>query len=271
MQPQPLLLRASILADGTVKAVFADNSLLLLTPAATAALHVDGGGRATTVTTQFGLRSLQPKLAGALELRNLHCAHPSLCKAFLHGAPPRPGFAPGVPVTHVRWPASTASARELGLLAADAEGQVQLTAEDRCARLALHPSGLRFSVTWPATPCPAEAPAGGRCTWLVQSFSCGDCPPCWAGPLRLAQAAQLEWCEEVAEQQAPEAAAEHGEPSRSTALAPGERISQLPTPVGSGGGIECCAYPPQSWWLFPTATLCPDLPTVSPALLPAAK
>lgn len=257
------LLRACILADGTVKATFSDCSTLVLTPRATAFLHVDAQGQAVQQCTQFALSRWHAKLAVVVELRNQHCNSVSLCRPLIAQQPCPPGFSTAVPCQAVRWPASAGTARSEQLLVAELDGTVTLLSEDRCAKLVLHASGLRLAVTWPA-PVPGSS---GRCLWLTQTFSAGDCPAEWEAPLRLALAAQQQQ-QEGGNPEEHAAAEQHdtGAPVQGyrhlvnvdASLAPAERVSQLPTVVNDTG-IECCSFPQGSWWFDSgTSTLPPD-------------
>ena len=246
----PPLLRACVLADGTVLAAFADSSLLLLTPHATAFLHCDAAGAQTRGCSDYPLHSagLPAKLVAAAELRNTHFWAPALVKPFLGSA--HPVFPSSVPVGAVRWPASAAEAAgQEGLLTVSGDGTVTLVSEDRCAKLVLHPSGLRLAVTWPL-----QTQQGA--VWHQQAFSAADCPACWDAPLRLAAAAQQGW---VAQQEQQKQQQEQGEDSAAqrqqggnslgqdeVRLSPVQRISQLP-PAAAHRGIEACAFP-ETWW-----------------------
>ncbi|GAB4814913.1 hypothetical protein N2152v2_001959 [Parachlorella kessleri] len=266
----PDLLRVCITADGHLKATFSDCSLLLLSPSATSFLHISPQGRAVQQCTQFALHSVQSRLSTVLELRNLHCNSLALCKPFLECAKGRPQFVTSVPVEAVRWSGSTAEAAQLQLSTTAGDGQITLVSEDRCAKLELHPSGLRLAVTWPAL-----VPGSSQSLWVTQSFSAGDCPAQWEAPLQLAIAAQQQWASTCSGQDgtgtrpSSEGSGDAGgaqEPRHSQAaaedlvLAPAQRISKLPPPA-SHPGIECCSYPPNSWW-FDTGTgiFPPDTP-----------
>ncbi len=241
-----------------VKATHSDGSILLLAPQGTAFLHVDGKGTTVQQCTEFALHSLQRKVADLLELRNLHCNSLAICKPYL-AARARPGFKSGVPVEAVRWPGSLTAARQLQLLAVGDDGQVTLVSEDSCAKLVLHPSGLRLAVTWPA-----QVPGGACSFWATQSFSAGDCPAQWQAPLQLALAAQQQWAsiDGGDDDKGGTSSPAPTDASTELVLAPAQRVSQL-APPASHAGVECCSFPPGSWWLDTgTATFPPDVPVL---------
>lgn len=238
------LRRACILADGSLKASFADNSLLLLTPRATAFVHIDTSGRAVQQCAEYALHGVRPQLAAVLDLRNAHCYSAAPVRHWL-SACPRPAFPSAVAVDAVRWPASVAEAEAAGLLsAAPTDGQVTLVSEDRCAKLVLHPSGLRLAVTWPLQLRGTTQQQG---LWHTQTFATAHCPACWQGPLQLALEAQRKQQPEVSAVVQQEGEGTEAPPL--VQLTAAERVSQLP-PLASqpGGGIEACAFPPHSWW-----------------------
>ncbi|GBF96370.1 hypothetical protein Rsub_09169 [Raphidocelis subcapitata] len=230
--PAPQLCFAALAADGRLKALWDDNTVLLLSSGGEAFATVPPrpGAAPTRQLSEFALSRSAPRLAQALRLRNLHADAPAYCRPLARAAEAAGDvFQLGYPITTVYWPASVGEALRLGLLEVLDAGRV--AARSRCgsARVVLDaPARLRFAVCYPlllrrssggggpSGGGGAGRGAGGRGAgvphvWQTQVFSTRRCPPRWAPALAVVAAA-------------------------ADALAPGGALAALPRPLAPGGG-----------------------------------
>jgi hypothetical protein len=209
----PLLLeRIWVGADGTVKALYADNSLLLLASSGASFTHVAARDSARTVQlTECCLHRHRPAVAELLAFRNQHLDVPYVPSWLAQrwtattAATPPPLFHAGYPITQVAWPPSACAALDQGLVELPGPQQAVLHSTCRSAQIVLERSGLRFAVSFPllvgtsassrSTPLGAgvaasQGAAGGACCYAyvqhTQVFSRKQCPARWQAALGVA-------------------------------------------------------------------------------------
>ncbi len=232
MTVPPVLSRVFISADLSVKAVYSDNSLFLLTKDGNSFSSVDPHGNCVTQLTLYAINRYKSKLAEVLTFRNLHVSRvltiPSLHSNF--------NFL-GYRITSVKWSLSPAIAQAEGLLRFEPDGSILLDSEENAARLVLHANQNRFAVCYPLL-VPSGDTAKHQYVWQTQLFAVASAPSAWHYPLCLLQ----------------QASASTTKPQQPSHIAPGiqsdqssvNRTTELPVVVSPDGALS--AFPKQSWW-----------------------
>lgn len=116
---QPELAWAALVADGRVKTLWSDNSVLLLSAGGEAFAHVPPrpGAAPTRQLAEFALSAFRPQLLAALRLRNLHADAPAWCAPLARAAATDGNtFELAHDLAAVYWPTSAGEALGLGLL-----------------------------------------------------------------------------------------------------------------------------------------------------------
>ncbi len=232
MTAPSVLSRVFISADSSVKAVYSDNSLFLLTKDGNSFSSVDPHGNCVTQLTLYAINRYKSKLAEVLTFRNLHVGRvltiPSLHSNF--------NFL-GYRITSVRWSLSPAIAQAEGLLRFEPDGSSLLDSEENAARLVLHANQNRFAVCYPLL-VPSSDTAKHQYVWQTQLFAVAAAPSAWHYPLCLLQQASA--CTIKLPQP------RHMAPAFQSDQSSVNRITDLPVAVSPDGALS--AFPKQSWW-----------------------
>jgi hypothetical protein len=134
------LLQIAVAPDGRVKALFQDNTILLVDASATYFTCRDPAtGSSTRQLCAYALSRYQPRLALVLQFRNRHTDAPVWCKALAQRSD-QP-FALGFRISTVSWQLAAAapSGEEPGaagapLVAKSADGTARITLDRQCGR-----------------------------------------------------------------------------------------------------------------------------------------
>lgn len=232
--PQPVLSRIFVTADCSIKAVYSDNSLFLLTQDGSTFTSVDSHGNCVTQLTLYAISRYKPKLAEVIAFRNLHVGL-VLTTPSLHSN----SYFLGYRVTSVRWSLSPASAESEGLLRFEPDGSIVLDSEDSAARVVLHANRNRIAVCYPLL-LPSTDTSRHQYIWQTQLFAVAEAPRQWQYPLRLLQQATTAHADDT--QKHTQAAL-----SVHSKQACEDRDTELPVAVSPGGSVT--TFPKQSWWL----------------------
>jgi hypothetical protein len=147
---KPELQRLWIGATGCAKALFADNSLVILSGSGQSFVHVSPDGGRTRQLSQYALRRFAPALAEVLACRNLHVDAPLLCAALRqHQLPPDTVFHLGYPIVDLLWPLDAEEAFDQGLVEFLGARRIAVRSRCRSGRVVLDSSALRFAVCYP--------------------------------------------------------------------------------------------------------------------------
>lgn len=229
------LRRVFVTADQNVKAVYEDNSVLLLDSSGSTFTSVDPHGSRTTQLTLFALKRYHHKLTEVISFRNLH-VEPPLVIPLLCLSTHSLGYA----VTTVSWSATFAEAAADGLLRSEDDGSLTLDSHDHAARVVLHANRHRLAVCYPLLVSTRRGQhSKNDYIWQTQLFAVWECPECWRHPLSVLQiAAHSINCS----QQAP---LQQELVLLSEPLA-AHCTSQLP--AAQFPDTSLIAFPKQSWW-----------------------
>jgi len=188
---QAELERIFVAADGSVKALYTDNSLLLLSSSGSSFTIVSAAGARTVQLTECCLNRWKPCVAELLAFRNQHldvsCFPTWLQKQLQeqHNLL----FSTGYPVTDTVWPATAEDAVERGLVELSADDTVQLYSCCGSACITLQHTGLRFAVSYPLLLSCDTASSTFTYVQHTQVFSRSQYPARWQHPLHIAVAA----------------------------------------------------------------------------------
>ncbi len=187
------LVRVCLAQDGRLKASFSDNSVLLLTASGSAFVHCSPGAAGSNEQqvfrqlSRYAIRAYAPKLAVAVQFRNMHVDVPFLLTPGASTSQQQQhqgsnGLTLGYKLDELWWPADAAHALQpapgasppLAQLLPD--GSLAVSACDGMARATLQPNRRRFAVCYPlrTTPLPSGPPY--QHAWHTQVFSV-DCYP----------------------------------------------------------------------------------------------
>lgn len=183
--------RMWVAADGSVKALYADNSLLLLSSNAASFTRVAATGTKTVQLTECCLSRWKPLLAELLAFRNQHLDVPCF-PAWLQkqlGVQHGLLFTTGYPVADTTWPATAEQAVEDGLVKLLNDQTIQLFSSCGSAYITLQHTGLRFAVCYPLLL--HHDPGSSTYTYIqhTQVFSRSQYPSRWCHALTVATAA----------------------------------------------------------------------------------
>lgn len=220
----PSLRRVFVASDDSIKALYDDNSVLLLNTCGNTFTSIDQHGSRTTQLTLFALKRYHTKLAEVVSFRNLH-TEATLSVPYLSPSTHSLGYT----VTAVRWPTTLAEAAAEGLLQTEPDGSIALDSHDHAARVVLHVNRCRLAVCYPLLTSTCEHKHDY--SWQTQLFATWECPDCWQYPLSLLQAAVQEE-HHVSEQQQEQLAA--------------NSTSQLPTAFSPDTTLS--GVPKHTWW-----------------------
>lgn len=187
----PELERIFVAADGSVKALYRDNSLLLLSSNAASFTRVSADGAKTVQLIECCLSRWKQVLAELLAFRNQHLDVPCVPRWLQKQLQEQHGllFSTGYPVTDTTWPPTAEDAVEAGLVKLLDAATIQLFSTCGSAYITLQHTGLRFAVCYPLLlSCDA---ASNTYTFMqhTQVFSRSQHPARWQQPLAVAAAA----------------------------------------------------------------------------------
>jgi hypothetical protein len=105
------MLQVSVASDGRVKAVFADNHVLALSPGGTLFAYISDNGRVVRQNSAFVVSQYAQRLCAVLEFRNMHIDQVAWCRAMTkrHASSI---FTTGYPISSVTWPSDVKSASD---------------------------------------------------------------------------------------------------------------------------------------------------------------
>ena len=225
------LLRIFLAADSSVKAVYNDNSLFLLSKHGSTFSSIDSAGNSVTQLSLFAIKRYKSRLAEVVKFRNLH-VQPALHIPDLLGS----SFSLGYKMATVSWPASATDAEHDEMLRFETNGSVILDSEDTAARVVLHPNQNRVAVCFPLL-LPDSNSSKHQYSWQTQLFAISEIPRQWHYPVQLLHQALAA---KMVDQQATDS--EYlwsvGQPV--------DRTSQLPVAVIPHTTLQ--PLPKQSWW-----------------------
>ena len=225
------LLRIFLAADSSVKAVYSDNSLFLLSKDGSTFSSIDSAGNCVTQLSLFAIKRYKSRLAEVVKFRNLQ-VQPALHIPDLLGS----SFSLGYKMATVSWPTSITDAEHDGMLRFEADGSVVLDSEDTAARVALHPNQNRVAVCFPLL-LPDSGSSKHQYSWQTQFFAISETPHQWHYPLRFLQQALSA---KTVDQQ-PTDSEQHLSPGQTA-----DRLSQLPVAVSPDTTVQ--PFSKQSWW-----------------------
>jgi hypothetical protein len=186
--------RIWVAADGSVKALYADNSLLLLSSNGTSFTRVSAEGTKTVQLSECCLSRWKPLVAELLAFRNQHLDVPCFPAWLQKHLQDQHGllFTTGYPVSDTTWSESAANAVEAGLVKLLDHQTIQLFSSCGSALITLQYSGLRFAVCYPLLL--SHHPASNTYAYIqhTQVFSRSQYPARWHPALTVAtEVAQL--------------------------------------------------------------------------------
>lgn len=181
-------------ADGSVKALYADNSLLLLSSNGTSFTRVSAEGTKTVQLTECCLSRWKPLVAELLAFRNQHLDVPCFPAWLQKQLQDKHGllFTTCYPISNTTWSSSAENAVEAGLVKLLEDQTIQLFSSCGSAYITLQYSGLRFAVCYPLLL--SHDPASNTYAYIqhTQVFSRSQYPARWHPALAVATAvAQL--------------------------------------------------------------------------------
>ena len=230
----PALTRLFLAADLSVKALYDDNSLFLLTSSGSTFTIVDPHGNCVTQLSLYAIKRYKRRLGEILKFRNLH----------IDSTLTLPGLADsyhlGYRVSAVKWSATAAAAEAEGRLRFQPDGSSVLDSEDSAARIVLHPNTSRIAVCYPLL-IPSAGASQHQYSWQTQLFSVDATPERWQWPLHLLQVASAA---RQAEQHVESSTAQLKEQNHYQQ--PLSRTTELPT--AALPGTVLATFPKESWW-----------------------
>lgn len=107
------MLQVSVASDGRIKAVFADNHVLALSPGGSLFAYVSQDGRIVRQNSEFVVSQYAARLCAVLEFRNMHLDQVAWCRAMSkrHASSI---FSVGYPISSVAWPTDAKAASDNG-------------------------------------------------------------------------------------------------------------------------------------------------------------
>lgn len=173
--------------NGSVKAVYADNTVLLLSAEGQSFTHVSCSGVKTVQLCEYCLSRFAPLLTELLDFRNQHVDVPVSCSPLRqqlakHGQL----FQLGYPITDLCWPATPEEAFQQQLV--ELPDRQRVVVRSRCcsARIMLEYTGLRFAICYPLLLDHDAASNEYTYTWQTQVFSRNQYPARWQPALAVA-------------------------------------------------------------------------------------
>lgn len=230
----PSLTRLFLAADMSVKALYDDNSLFLLTGSGSTFTSVDPHGNCVTQLTLYAIKRYKRRLGEIVKFRNLHVD----CALTLPGL--ADSYHLGYRVSAVKWPATAAAAEAEGRLRFQSDGSTVLDSEDSAARIVLHPNTSRIAVCYPLL-IPSAGASHHQYSWQTQLFSVDATPERWQWPLHLLQVASAA---REAKQHVESDAAQLKEQNPSQT--PLSRTTELP--AAAFPSTVLATFPKESWW-----------------------
>eukprot|EP00879_Flechtneria_rotunda_P028117 GHRR01030195.1.p1 GENE.GHRR01030195.1~~GHRR01030195.1.p1 ORF type:complete len:603 (+),score=222.25 GHRR01030195.1:201-2009(+) len=186
---KPRLERIYVTLCGALKALYDDNTVLVLSSAAETFTHVSPTGGKTAQLCDCCLSRFTPLLNEMLDFRNQHVDTPMFCRCFKQQLSCKGQLHQlGYPITDVDWPATPeeAFARDL----AELPDKCRVIVHSRCgsAHLVLEYTGLRFAVTYPILVDSDPSTSTYTYTTQTQVFSRSQYPSRWQPALAVASA-----------------------------------------------------------------------------------
>lgn len=229
----PALRRIFVTLDGSVKALYDDNSLLLLDGSGSTFTSIDQHGARTTQLTAFALKRYRNRLADVFSFRNLHVEQPLVLPSLCQGI-----YCLGYRVSSVSWPLLPPRAADRASVRFEDDGSIVLDSSDGAARAVLHANRCRLAVCYPLLISTSNN-YQHKYIWHTQLFATWECPACWQYPLYLLQTA--------------------AQGAKSDQLAPGQQNQQMPEqqlaadhttllPCACSPDHTLNAFPRESWW-----------------------
>ena len=230
MATLPSLSHIFVADDLSLKAVYSDNSLLLLASSGSTFTNVDPQGNSVTQLSVYAIKRFRARLAEIIKFRNLH-VEPALTLPSLQSG----SFCLGYRLSSVTWSSTIEAAVAEGQLRFQTDGSIVLDSEDSAARVVLHSNASRIAVCYPLL-IPNSDIGQHQYSWQTQLFAVEEAPRRWQWPLCLLQQA-LTAC---SSQQQPSSETAQ---SRQQAL---RRTTDLPIAVVPDTVLSTLAK--QSWW-----------------------
>lgn len=186
---KPRLERIYASFEGSVKAVYEDNTVLVLSAEGQSFTHVSPAGVKTVQLCDFCLSRFAPLLAELIDFRNQHIDVPALCRPFKqqlakHGQL----FQLGYPIADICWPSTPEEAFQQELVELPDKQRIAVLSKCSSARIVLEYTGLRFAVYYPLLI--EHEPTNNVYTyiWQTQVFSRNQYPARWQPALAVASA-----------------------------------------------------------------------------------
>lgn len=242
-----------ICPDGRVKALYSDNSIILLNSWGTAFIYVGPQGNKVRQICEYALRDYRTQLIDVLSFRNLHLETPAYCKPLIRTLL-KQSFRLGYPISSVVWPATAADAQASGLVERLRSAEIAVRSECSAAVVVVDRHFRRLAVCYPALLKLDRLSNEHTYVWQTQVFPLRACPSRWLPARRTA----LLCCCALYDIQPPS--------NLQHMLASGEsnkvlaRASTLPIPTVSAVHGTCSDFLYPSWWYDPV----PDLPSAEP-------
>ncbi|WIA28174.1 hypothetical protein OEZ86_010742 [Tetradesmus obliquus] len=148
--PEPPRLEAIyVAADASVKAVYHDNTLLVLSADGSSFTHISPAGARTVQLCEFCLSRFVPLLTELLDFRNQHVDMPAVSRPLLQQLQrSSQTFTLHFPITYTCWPATAAEAFQQGLVELPDSTRIAVLSKCGYARIMLEYTGLRFAMVW---------------------------------------------------------------------------------------------------------------------------
>jgi hypothetical protein len=183
--------RIWVAADGSAKALYSDNSLLLLSSNGASFTRVPASGAKTVQLTDCCLTRAKPLVAELLAFRNQHLDVPYFPAWLQKQLQDQHGllFSTGFPVTDTTWSRTAEQAVEAGLVKLLDDTTIQLLSSCGSAHITLQHTGLRFAVSYPLLLDYDAASNTYTYTQHTQVFSRSQYPARWRAALAVATAA----------------------------------------------------------------------------------
>lgn len=178
------LQRVYVACDSRLKALFSDNTILVLPSAAGAFTHICPNGVSTSQLVDYCVRRYTKAVVEVLQFRNLHLDHPRYCKCLLQSLKPTEQFVLGYPIRDLCWPRSTKDAYDRGLVEQLDCGKTAVKSQCSSARIVLDGHRLRFAVCYPLLL--QQEGQQYHYVWQTQVFSTRNYPDRWRPALLIA-------------------------------------------------------------------------------------
>ncbi|KAF6253552.1 hypothetical protein COO60DRAFT_404431 [Scenedesmus sp. NREL 46B-D3] len=185
----PRLEAVYVAVDGSIKAVYHDNTLLIMSADGSSFTHVSPAGAKTVQLCEFCLSRSAPLLTELLDFRNQHVDVPAVSRPLLQQLQrSSQTFTLHFPITYTCWTATAAEAFQQGLVELPDSTRIAVLSKCGYARIMLEYTGLRFAVRYPLLVAHDPASSSYTYTWQLQVFSRSQYPARWQPALAVAWA-----------------------------------------------------------------------------------